>query len=35
LQDVHGVVTDAGLDSKWKQWLESAGVQLVLAETVH
>lgn len=32
LQDVHGVVTDTGLDSKWKQWLESAGVQLVLAE---
>ncbi len=31
LQDVHGVVTDAGLDSKWKEWLESAGVQLVLA----
>ena len=31
LQDVHGVVTDAGLDSKWKEWLESASVQLVLA----
>ncbi len=31
LQDVHGVVADDGLDSKWKQWLESAGVELVLA----
>ncbi len=31
LQDVHGVIADSGLDSKWKQWLESAGVELVLA----
>lgn len=31
LQEVRGVITDTGLDSKWKQWLESAGVELVLA----
>ena len=31
LQDVGVVVSDRGIDSQWKQWLESAGVQLVLA----
>ncbi len=35
LQDVHGVITDTGLDSKWKEWLESTGVQLVLAAPVY
>lgn len=31
LQDVAALVTDEGLDSQWKNWIESAGVQLVLA----
>lgn len=31
LQDVQHVVSDDGLDSQWKGWLESAGVQLTLA----
>lgn len=31
LQEVRAVVTDPEIDSQWKQWLESAGVQLVLA----
>ncbi len=31
LQEVHGVITDSGLDSKWKQWLESTEVELVCA----
>ncbi len=35
LQEVHAVVTDAGLDSQWKEWLETAGVQLVLATGIH
>jgi DeoR/GlpR family transcriptional regulator of sugar metabolism len=32
LHEVHAVVTDASLDSSWKEHLEMAGVQLVLAE---
>lgn len=32
LEDVHGVVTDAGLPSPWKKRIEDAGVELVLAE---
>ncbi len=35
LQDVHAVVTDGGVDSQWKGWLETAGVQLVLASGIH
>jgi DeoR/GlpR family transcriptional regulator of sugar metabolism len=31
LQDVHAVVTDTSIDSKWKEHLELAGVELVLA----
>jgi DeoR family fructose operon transcriptional repressor len=31
LQEVSAVVTDPDLDSQWKQWLETAGVELVLA----
>jgi DeoR/GlpR family transcriptional regulator of sugar metabolism len=31
LQEVHAVVTDRELDSQWKEWLETAGVELVLA----
>lgn len=31
LQDVQHVISDDGLDSQWKRWLESAGVQLTLA----
>ncbi|SMP51495.1 transcriptional regulator, DeoR family [Neorhodopirellula lusitana] len=33
LQDVNRVVTDDGLDSQWKPWLESSGVELLLAST--
>lgn len=33
LQDIDRVVTDDGLDSQWKPWLESSGVQLMLAST--
>ena len=33
LQDVDRVVTDSGLDSKWNSLLESAGVELMLADT--
>ncbi|KAA5540455.1 DeoR/GlpR transcriptional regulator [Roseiconus nitratireducens] len=32
LQDVHGVVTDSGLDPRWKKQIEDAGTELVLAE---
>ncbi|MCG8649183.1 MAG: DeoR/GlpR family DNA-binding transcription regulator [Pirellulales bacterium] len=31
LEEVHTVVTDSGIDSRWNERLESAGVQLVLA----
>lgn len=31
LQDIDRVVTDDGIDSQWKPWLESAGVELMLA----
>jgi hypothetical protein len=31
LDEVHAVVTDSGIDSEWKGWLKTAGVQLVLA----
>ena len=31
LQDVHGVVTDSGLPSQWKNRIEHAGIELVLA----
>ncbi len=31
LQEVNAVVTDGSIDSQWKEWLETAGVQLVLA----
>ena len=31
LQEVSALVTDPDLDSQWKQWLETAGVELVLA----
>jgi DeoR/GlpR family transcriptional regulator of sugar metabolism len=32
LEDVHGVVTDGGLESHWKKRIDDAGVELVLAE---
>lgn len=32
LQDVDRVVTDDELDSQWKPWLESSGVELLLAQ---
>ena len=32
LGEVHGVVTDTGLDSKWKKRIEDASVELVLAD---
>lgn len=32
LQEVDRVVTDGAIDSQWKQWIESACVQLTLAE---
>lgn len=32
LEDVRGVVTDCGLSSPWKKRIESAGVELVLAD---
>lgn len=35
LQDVDRVVTDDGLDSQWKPWLESSGVELSLATAFH
>lgn len=31
LEDVQRVITDDGLDSQWKPWLESSGVELLLA----
>lgn len=31
LQEVHALVTDSGIDSQWKQWIRSAGVELELA----
>ena len=31
LQQVHALVTDSGIDSQWKQWIGSAGVELKLA----
>jgi len=31
LQEVQHVITDEGLDSQWKGWLESAGIQLTLS----
>lgn len=33
LQEVNAVVSDCGIDSQWKQWLETAGVELVLASS--
>ena len=33
LQDVNRLVTDAGTGSKWDSLLESAGVELILADT--
>lgn len=32
LEDVHGVVTDSGLESQWKKRIDDAGVELVLAD---
>lgn len=33
LGDVHGIVTDCGLDAYWQEQLEASGVQVVVAST--
>jgi DeoR/GlpR family transcriptional regulator of sugar metabolism len=33
LQDVQGVVSDSGLETMWKKQIETAGVELVLADS--